>query len=163
MILGQVLVAHARNPSYVGGWDQEDHGLRPAWAKSSWDPISKITRAKLPRGVVQVVEYLQHRHWEVLLNSNYSPTKKKKKKSIETGWLKLWVSKQIAYNKSILSNQRNTKWETNSYPLGWLLLKRQDTVSAGKMWKKGELLCATGRNVHCYRRYRTQHKGSSKT
>jgi hypothetical protein len=30
----QVLVAHACNPSYSEGKDQEDHGLRPAWANS---------------------------------------------------------------------------------------------------------------------------------
>jgi hypothetical protein len=34
----QVLMAHACNPSYLGGRDQEDHGSRPAWAKSSQDP-----------------------------------------------------------------------------------------------------------------------------
>jgi hypothetical protein len=28
-------VAHAYNPSYLGGRDQEDHGLKPAWANSS--------------------------------------------------------------------------------------------------------------------------------
>jgi hypothetical protein len=32
--------AHTCNPSYQGGGDQEDHGSRPAWAKSSQDPIS---------------------------------------------------------------------------------------------------------------------------
>jgi hypothetical protein len=37
-----VPVAHACNPSYLGGWDQEDHGSRPSRANSSWDPISKI-------------------------------------------------------------------------------------------------------------------------
>jgi hypothetical protein len=29
-----VLVAHACNPSYSGERDQEDHGLKPAWANS---------------------------------------------------------------------------------------------------------------------------------
>jgi hypothetical protein len=29
------LVAHAYNPSYSGGRDQEDHGSKPAWANSS--------------------------------------------------------------------------------------------------------------------------------
>jgi tRNA G10 N-methylase Trm11 len=48
--------------------------LRPAWANSSQDPISKITRAKLTRGVAQVIC-----QWEAL-SSNHSPTKKKKKK-----------------------------------------------------------------------------------
>jgi hypothetical protein len=31
----------ACNPSYSGGRDQEDRGLKPAQAKSSRDPISK--------------------------------------------------------------------------------------------------------------------------
>jgi hypothetical protein len=34
-----VLVAHACNPSYSGGRDQEDHGLKPARANSFRDPI----------------------------------------------------------------------------------------------------------------------------
>jgi hypothetical protein len=33
-------VAHACNSSYSGGRDWEDGGSRPAWAKSSRDPIS---------------------------------------------------------------------------------------------------------------------------
>jgi hypothetical protein len=28
-------VAHAYNPNYSGGRDQEDHSLKPAWANSS--------------------------------------------------------------------------------------------------------------------------------
>jgi hypothetical protein len=32
-----VLVAHAYNPRYLGGRDQEDHGSKPAWANSFWD------------------------------------------------------------------------------------------------------------------------------
>jgi hypothetical protein len=39
-----VLVAHTYNPSYLG--DREDYGSKSAWANSSWDPISKITREK---------------------------------------------------------------------------------------------------------------------
>jgi hypothetical protein len=34
-------VAHACNPSYTGGRDQEDHSLKPARANSSRNPISK--------------------------------------------------------------------------------------------------------------------------
>jgi hypothetical protein len=37
----QVPVAHACNPSYSGGRDQEDHSLKPAWANSSCDSILK--------------------------------------------------------------------------------------------------------------------------
>jgi hypothetical protein len=33
--MGWVLVAHAYNPSYLGGRDQEDLGSNPAWANSS--------------------------------------------------------------------------------------------------------------------------------
>jgi hypothetical protein len=37
----RALVAHACNPSYLEGRDQEDHGSKPARAKSSQDPILK--------------------------------------------------------------------------------------------------------------------------
>jgi uncharacterized protein (DUF1919 family) len=33
--LSQVLVVHTCNPTYSGGGDQEDHGMKPAWGKSS--------------------------------------------------------------------------------------------------------------------------------
>jgi hypothetical protein len=35
---GQGVMAQAYNSSYLGGGDQEDHGLRPAQAKSYRDP-----------------------------------------------------------------------------------------------------------------------------
>jgi hypothetical protein len=41
-----VPVAHACNPNYSGGRDQEDGGLRPAPAKSLQDPISKKKKKK---------------------------------------------------------------------------------------------------------------------
>jgi hypothetical protein len=37
----QMPVAHAYNPSYSEGRDQEDCGSKPAWAKSSHDSILK--------------------------------------------------------------------------------------------------------------------------
>jgi hypothetical protein len=46
-------VAHACNPSDLGGRDQEDHGLKPAWANSLRDPISKIPITKRAGGVAQ--------------------------------------------------------------------------------------------------------------
>jgi hypothetical protein len=53
-------VAHAYNPSYSGGRDQEDRGLKPAGANSSRDLISgkkKKKNASLKRsgGVSQIV------------------------------------------------------------------------------------------------------------
>jgi hypothetical protein len=51
--------------------------LRPAWANSSQDPISKITREKRAEGVAQVVECLLCKCFALGLNP--SPTKKKKK------------------------------------------------------------------------------------
>jgi hypothetical protein len=48
-------VAHAYNPSYSGGRDQEDHGWRPAQGKCLRDPILKIPNTKRPGGVVQGV------------------------------------------------------------------------------------------------------------
>jgi hypothetical protein len=41
-----MLAAHTCNPSYLGDWDQEDHGSRPAQTNSSGDPVSKIARPK---------------------------------------------------------------------------------------------------------------------
>jgi hypothetical protein len=46
-------VAHACNPSYSEGRGQEDHGLKPAGANSSRDPILKkhITAGGVAQGV----------------------------------------------------------------------------------------------------------------
>jgi hypothetical protein len=48
-------VAHAYNPSFSGGRDQEDCGSKPAWANSSQDPISKNPSQKRAGGVAQGV------------------------------------------------------------------------------------------------------------
>jgi hypothetical protein len=71
----QALVAHACNPSYLGGWDWENWDSRPVQVDSSWNPISKITKAKSTRGVAQVVSM---KTWI----QNLNPTPKKKKKRI---------------------------------------------------------------------------------
>jgi hypothetical protein len=46
-------VAHPCNPSYSGGRGQEDHGLKPFWANSSQDPISKTLYKNKAGGVAQ--------------------------------------------------------------------------------------------------------------
>jgi hypothetical protein len=75
--LSQVLMAHTCNPSYLGGWDQEDLGSRSDWANSLWDTISKIIRAKWTRAMVQVVKCLICKCKAP--SSNTSPTKGKKR------------------------------------------------------------------------------------
>jgi hypothetical protein len=45
-------VAHICNPSYSGGRDQEDHGLKPARENSLQDPILKKTLHKNRAGGV---------------------------------------------------------------------------------------------------------------
>jgi hypothetical protein len=46
-------VAHACNPSYLGGRDQEDFDSKPAQANSSRDPILKVPNPKRAGGVAQ--------------------------------------------------------------------------------------------------------------
>jgi hypothetical protein len=48
-----VLEAHTYNPSYSGGRDQEDQGLKPAQANSSRDPMLKNPSQKRAGGVAQ--------------------------------------------------------------------------------------------------------------
>jgi hypothetical protein len=60
-------VTHASNPSYSGGRDQEDHGLKPSWAKKFCKILSQKTG---------LVEWLK-----VKALSSSSRTAKKKKKS----------------------------------------------------------------------------------
>jgi hypothetical protein len=61
-------VAHTCNPSYPGGRDQEHLILKPAWANSSRDPISKIPSQK------GLVEWLKVK----AVSSNPSAAKKQK-------------------------------------------------------------------------------------
>jgi hypothetical protein len=64
-------VAHACNPSYSRGRDQEDHDLKPAQANSLWDPISEKKHHNKRAGRVAQ---------GVGLSSNPSTAKKKKER-----------------------------------------------------------------------------------
>jgi hypothetical protein len=66
-------------PSYLGGWDQEDHGSRAAQANSLQDTIFKITGAKWAGDTVHAVNPLlcKHKAWV----QNPSPTKIKIKRN----------------------------------------------------------------------------------
>jgi hypothetical protein len=68
-------MAHAYDPSYSGGRDQEDHGSKPAWANSLWDPILKKPITKNRAGGVAQGEgpEFKSQYWE----------KKKKVESIQ--------------------------------------------------------------------------------
>jgi hypothetical protein len=53
-VIQQGKAAHTCHPSYLGGWDREDWGLRPAPANSSQDLISKITNGGISRAVCSI-------------------------------------------------------------------------------------------------------------
>jgi hypothetical protein len=78
-------VAHACNPSYSGGRDQEDHGSKSAQANSSWDSISKIPITKM--GIF--VSGSKCRPWV------QSPVLKKKKKRQNCNRDHDWLSLQL--------------------------------------------------------------------
>jgi hypothetical protein len=83
-------VAHAYNPSYLGGRDQEDQSSKPAWANSSGDPISKNPSQKNRAGrVTQVIEHLLSKH--KALSSNSTVAKKTKKRNKAGEMLCWWL------------------------------------------------------------------------
>jgi hypothetical protein len=67
-------VAHACNPSYSGGRNQEDHSSKPARANSSRDPILKNLSHKRAGGVAQGV------------GPKFKPQYHKKKREIPVSW-----------------------------------------------------------------------------
>jgi uncharacterized protein YaiL (DUF2058 family) len=68
----------ACNPSYSGGRNQEDYGLKPAQRNNSQNPISKIAKTKEAGGVAQVIDDLSSKC--EALSSNLSTVKKIHKK-----------------------------------------------------------------------------------
>jgi hypothetical protein len=67
-------VAHAYNPSYSGGRDQEDRGSKPACANSFERPYLEKPFTK-----IELVEWLKVK----ALSSSPSTAKKKKKRKIQ--------------------------------------------------------------------------------
>jgi hypothetical protein len=47
-------VAHVYNPTYLGSRDQEDHGLKPAWANTSVIPYLEKTHHE--KGLVECLK-----------------------------------------------------------------------------------------------------------
>jgi hypothetical protein len=54
VVSGRGLLAHACNPRYSGGRDQEDCGLNPAGTNSLRDPLEKTHHKKGASRVAQV-------------------------------------------------------------------------------------------------------------
>jgi hypothetical protein len=48
-------MAHTYNSSCLGGWDWEDHGLRPAQTNRWWDPTSCAAAALLSEHLLQLL------------------------------------------------------------------------------------------------------------
>jgi hypothetical protein len=76
-------VTYACNPSYSGGRDQEDLGLKPARANSLWDYFEKNPSQKRARGMAQDVP-------------KFKPQSSKKKKKGGKWWTKLQACHQVA-------------------------------------------------------------------
>jgi hypothetical protein len=96
------LVAHTCNPSYLWGWDGEGCESGPAWANSSQDPVSKITRTKWTGGVAQVTECKA-------LSSHISPTKTKTKPATKNYAWHNFITLVKAYATLFQQNWRQ-KW-----------------------------------------------------
>jgi hypothetical protein len=62
MITGSAPVAYTCNPSYSGGRNQEDHGLKPAWTNSSLRPYLKKPFTKNRAGGVAQGEVPEFKH-----------------------------------------------------------------------------------------------------
>jgi hypothetical protein len=84
----QALVAHPCNPSYLGGWDREDWGLSPEWAKNLQDPASTDSWVQCYMPVI--LSYLGSWDWE---NHGSKPTWGDQGGICETPsqWKKSWV------------------------------------------------------------------------
>jgi hypothetical protein len=87
-------MAHVCNPIYSGGRDQEDLGLKPAWANTSRPYLKKTHYKKRADGVAQEVECLPSKRED--LSSNSITAKGKKKNN-----LLLLIKTQCIYNNDI--------------------------------------------------------------
>jgi hypothetical protein len=99
--------AHACNPSYFRGWDWDDHNLRPAWANSSRENMSKMTRAEWSRDWTQAVECLRCQY--AALSSNPNSPKRKENRRVGGETRGSWVKGQCKGSKTLSQKQMKTK------------------------------------------------------
>jgi hypothetical protein len=91
-------VAHTYNPSYSGGRDKEDHGLKPVWTNSSQDLISKIPNRKKVGEVTQGIGF-EFKPW-------YHKKKKKKKKPTNTNKIHIFHPNETVKQGNIILHFR---------------------------------------------------------
>jgi hypothetical protein len=83
------MVANIYNPSYLGGWDQEDHGMRPA-RQIVWEtPMSKMEQ-KWIGGMAQAAECLPSKYGPLsskpILPKQNKTKQKSKRDQVEWRW-----------------------------------------------------------------------------
>jgi hypothetical protein len=89
-------VAHACHTSYMGSINRRI-AVQVAQHKIKWEPISKITEAKRPGGVAQVVQYLTGK----LKTLSSTPTTANK-------WMNEWIKERLASSIQVL-RKKDTK------------------------------------------------------
>jgi hypothetical protein len=140
------MVAAAYNPKCLGGWDQEDDSLRPAWANSSWDPISKITRVKWTESVAQAEEHMLWKHETMSSYHNLHS----QKNEVEMTTRILWGCNGI---KPELNTQRNRRRYSNTRRPCNILLNDPVGHWRNKVWKKSswDLMKMKTQHIRTYR------------
>jgi hypothetical protein len=83
-----VPVAHACDPSYSGGRDEEDRGSKPAWANSLGDPILKNPITKK--------DWWSGSRCRLSVQAPIPHTKKKKRKKKDCDWLSFRYDKRFS-------------------------------------------------------------------
>jgi hypothetical protein len=106
---GRAPVAHTYNPSYSGGRDQEDHGLKPGQGNSSQDPISKM-----PIMIKGLMEWLKVK---ALSSSPVLQKKKKEKEEKDRQKPEAWGSQQ-PFSRSYRKNGVTSMTQATTSPVG---------------------------------------------
>jgi hypothetical protein len=139
-------MAHAYNPSYSGGRDQEDHVSKPAWANSSWHSIleKSITRKGL-------VEWLKVKALSSSPSTAHTQKKELKWHRVHMARIKLPIYWKGSNPYDLMTPKISFQ---RSYQIQYLLInthftREKEVPTVGVMWH----------GVH-ESRQRSQHGGS---
>jgi hypothetical protein len=119
-MISQAPVAHACNPSYSGGRDQEDCSLKPTWANGSRDPILKKTLHKnRAGGVAQDV------------SPEFKPQKQKTKKVHDSRHFSIALTFDMSQTicRSYLLNDKSRHCDVKTFPILLILICCLNLVS----------------------------------